>query len=159
MHTMHTKLLLTPFLACGFTISFLPGCGCMSHVSLSNETDMQLLADVSLPFPGYGVFRRHCQFSILLEPHQMWDSRQANNRDRVQLPTGQHENLLLRIINLDKEGWPNEVYLIAIDDFASVRFSGQWEDLHIHATDSHSGPLEVRKDDRQQWFPDQKGIR
>lgn len=159
MHTMHSKSLLTVFLSCVFTICSLPGCGCMSHVSLSNETDMQMLVDVSLPFPGYGVFRSHCQFSILLEPNQLWDSRQANNRDRVQLPTGQHDNLLVRIINLDEEGWPNEVYSIEIEDFASVRWSGRWENLLIHASDSNDGFLEVRKDNRQQWSTVQKGSR
>ena len=129
-------------IACA-VLAMIQGCTCTAHVRLDNQSEIRMLADVSTPWPGYGMFRQHCQYSVLMEPQQTWDSQATSRRDRVQLPTVQHEPLLVRLINLDRQGWPNVVYCIDVADAAHVTISGAWDALQLRALDREGESLEV----------------
>jgi hypothetical protein len=137
-------------------ILLLQGCGCMSQVTVTNDTDAQLLVDVSLPDPGYGMFREHCQFTILMEPGETWDSQATARQERVELPTGPHTSLLLRLVNLDLDGWPNLVYSIGVEESGAITISGTWDNLRVVALNRDGDELDVWMDDPGRWFPQRR---
>lgn len=134
-------------------LAAMQGCGCMSHVTITNESDTQLLADVSLPHPGPGAFRHHCQFTVLLAPDEQFNSRLATREDRVELPTGPHQQVLLRLMNLDQQGWPDAVYSVWIQQEGSITISGTWDALHVTAINDQGDELDVNKEQPHRWFP------
>lgn len=137
-------------------ILLLQGCGCMSHVTVTNDTEARLLVDVSLPHPGYGFLRAHCQFTVLIEPGDEWDSRTTVREDRVELPTGPHTSLLLRLINLDLDGWPNLVYSIGVEDAGAITIAGTWDALRVVALNRDGEELDVWMDEPGRWFPQRR---
>ncbi len=132
------------------------GCACPTHLTVSNNSPDRLLVDVSMPYPGFGLLREHCQFSVLMEPGETWDSLETNRQDRIELPIGPHGGVIIRVINLDVQRWPHAVYSIDVETRGRIRFDGTWDELRVTAVDRHGDERQVRLQEDRRWFKDQR---
>lgn len=145
------KWIAVLFVTCMVSI----GCACPTHLTVTNDTPSKLLVDLSMPHPGVGVLREQCQFSVLMEPGETWDSLETTRQDRIELPIGPHGGVIIRVINLDVQRWPHAVYSIDIETRGHIQFDGTWDELRVTAVDRHGDERQVRLQEDRRWFRDQ----
>jgi hypothetical protein len=89
-------------------ICLLAGCACDQSVVVANKTQHALNVQIALPWPSYEISSANgCTFAISLTPGEVWSSKKATKKERVDIHLQMANGpLVMRCRSLDvAEGW------------------------------------------------------
>ena len=127
----------------------MPACASRDSLSLRNEGDTRVHADIAMPWRAYLPFEETRHYTVTLAPGEEWSTRDASPEDTTRFDIQPSGRAVVRIRNASLSSPTTREYLIdlASNAHASITIDA----ISAFLTRSEGPPLELTPNDHR-WF-------